>query len=138
MWPCTECEYREGTGDGARTEPRDEALAAFVLLGQTQAQPLGKLRQCARQILWRADGFGKGQTLMPFDRRARPTAPAFPISSRPPTIATPMHRRAFRSVRHCSSARMNYGLERTQACFAGTERSFIESIHRLVWVAFRF
>ena len=53
-------------------EPRDEALAAFVLFRQTHAQAFGKLRQGARQVLRRADRFGESQTLVPFDRRTRP------------------------------------------------------------------
>ena len=53
-------------------EPRDEALAAFVLLRQPPAQPLRKLRERTRQILRRADRFGEGQALMPLDRRPRP------------------------------------------------------------------
>jgi hypothetical protein len=53
-------------------EPGGEALAAFVLLRQPQAQPFGKPREGTCEVLRRTDRFDERQTFMPFDRRTRP------------------------------------------------------------------
>ena len=70
-------------------EPRDEALAAFLLLRQTTAQSFGQLRKRARQVLRRADRFGEGQAFMPLDRRMRPIDGFLDRAQAPDPAATP-------------------------------------------------
>ena len=65
--------HRDPRHDAIDTEePGDEALAAFVLLRQPQAQPFRKLREGTREILRRTDRFDERQALVPLDRRTRP------------------------------------------------------------------
>ncbi len=78
-----------GTTSSTRKNRATKRWPPLSCSARRTAQPFGKPRQGATQVLRRADRFGEGQALMPLDRRARPIDR---FLDRPERLIQPQHR----------------------------------------------